>query len=333
MVRTLAVLAVLAAYVAGCGGGGNVKRTAGCAPGASKHASVYRALPVAGQPVTAAAVDATVRRLCDRARAAGLSVDVKRTGADRIVIGSAQASLPRSLAARGQLEFYDWEANLLPPTQHQPAPSLKVAALIAAKQRPRAESTDVPVGGPSAAVLRRFGGDRRRIQQFYDRLNDTVVSAHAPRGVVILRDEPRLHPSGTAGYWVLEDDTELSNSEITNPRQQFDPQTDEPIVTFKFTPAGRRAFARVTRREAERGARVRVPAGADPAASFQRFAIALDHQIVSLATINQRAFPHGIPGSTGAQITGGASIGSARALAANLRAQPLPLELELVSRR
>jgi preprotein translocase subunit SecD len=77
-----------------------------------------------------------------------------------------------------------------------------------------------------------------------------------------------------------------------------------------------------------------VPPGAEPSASFQRFAIALDHKLVSLATIDYRQFPHGISGSTGAQITGGGgSITDAQNLARNLSAAPLPLDLALVSDR
>jgi preprotein translocase subunit SecD len=209
--------------------------------------------------------------------------------------------------------------------------SLAVAERTARKQRPRAEAVDVPVGGPSAAVRKRFGGDRRAIERYYDRLNDTVVSGSAPRGVVILRDDPRTHPGAIPGYWVLEDDAELSSDDIRNPKQSFDPQTNEPIVYFDFTPRGRLAFARATRREAERGARVTVPPGADPSATYQHFAIALDHKLLSLASLDYRALPHGISGRSGAQLAGGGSITDAQSLARNLSGPPLPLDLSLVS--
>jgi SecD/SecF fusion protein len=287
------------------------------------------------QPVTPAALNGTVRALCERARRAGISVQVTHAGRTVTVASATRLSpaLRSSIGSPNRLEFYDWEPNLLPPRQDRPAPTLKVAQLIAAKQEARAEREDVPVEGPSAAVRKRLGGNARAIERYYDRQNDTIVSANAPRGVVILADDPRMHAGAAAGYWVIEDDSELSSADITNPKQGFDPHTNEPIVYFDFTPHGRRAFARVTRREAERGARVTVPAGADPFASFQRFAIALDHKLVSLATIDYRQFPSGISGSTGAQITGGQSIADAQNLARNLSAEPLPLDLMLVSDR
>jgi preprotein translocase subunit SecD len=287
------------------------------------------------RPVTPAALDATVRALCERARTAGASVQVRRAGAT-VSVGSEErlgASLRSSIGTPDRLAFYDWEPNLLPQRQDRPAPTLRVAELIAAKQRPRAEPEDVPAGGPSAAVRKRFGGNVRAIERYYDRRNDTTLSAVAPRGVVIVKDDARGHAGGKLGYWVLEDDSELSSADITNPKQTFDPQTNEPIVSFGFTPHGRRAFARVTRREAERGAGVTVPAGGDPAAAFQRFAITLDHKLVSLASIDYRQYPHGISRSTGAQVTGEGSILDTQNLAHNLAAAPLPLDLALVRDR
>src|SRR5436305_35744 len=123
-----------------------------------------------------------------------------------------------------------------------------------------------------------------------------------PRGIVVVKDESRgANNKSTLGYWTLEDDSELSGNDITDPKQTYDPQTNEPIVAFNFTDKGRAAFARATKREAERGSQILVPPGTDPQNTFQRFAITLDNQLVSLATINYRENPEGIPGDTGAQ--------------------------------
>jgi SecD/SecF fusion protein len=108
---------------------------------------------------------------------------------------------------------------------------------------------------------------------------------------------------------VLEDDSELSGSDIKNPEQNIDQQTQQPIVTMEFTDRGRKAFASATKREAQRGAGVLLPPGSPRDAAFQRFAITLDNQIVSLATIDFQENPEGIDGRTGAQING---IGSLR---------------------
>jgi len=118
---------------------------------------------------------------------------------------------------------------------------------------------------------------------------------------VVIKQE---QPTGSAknarlGYYVLEDDSELSGSDIKDPKQASDPQTSEPIVTFSFTDAGRKAFARATKREAQRGQNLLAP-GVPNQAKFQRFAISLDNQIVSLATVSYIDNPEGIPGDTGA---------------------------------
>jgi SecD/SecF fusion protein len=150
-----------------------------------------------------------------------------------------------------------------------------------------------------------------------------------PRGIVVLKDEQRPS-SGSLGYWVLEDDSELSADDITHPTQSFDPQTNEPIVTFGFTTRGRAAFASITRREAERGARTLRPPGTDVQSTFQTFAIALDNQLVSRATIDYTQNPHGIPGDTGAQINGIGNIQETQDLALSLRHPRLPFDLVLV---
>jgi SecD/SecF fusion protein len=151
-----------------------------------------------------------------------------------------------------------------------------------------------------------------------------------PRGILVLKSEQGA-ASAALGYYIIEDDSELSGSEIRDPKQQLDPQTNEPIVTFEFTDKGRAAFARATEREAERGASIFAP-GANREQTFQRFAIALDNQIVSLATIDYIENPEGIDGSTGAQINNIGNLSDTQDLAENLRIGALPIELKLISK-
>jgi SecD/SecF fusion protein len=156
-----------------------------------------------------------------------------------------------------------------------------------------------------------------------------------PQGIVVLEDEESTQDLGPASphfYYVLEDDSELSGSDIKNPEQNFDPQTNEPIVTMEFTDDGRRRFANVTKRIAERGAsQIRAP-GQPADSAFQRFAIALDNQIVSLATIDFEENPEGIDGRTGAQINGIGDIQDTQDLAESLRIGALPINLKLISK-
>jgi SecD/SecF fusion protein len=155
-----------------------------------------------------------------------------------------------------------------------------------------------------------------------------------PRGIAVVQAQrpENLPESATVSqYWVLEDDSELSGGEVRNPEQNTDPQSNEPVVTMEFTQQGQRAFQQVTQRIAQRGSETLLPPGSSPDAAFQRFAIALDNQIISLATINFRENPEGIDGRTGAQITGIGNLEETQDLANQLRIGALPIDLALVS--
>ena len=116
-----------------------------------------------------------------------------------------------------------------------------------------------------------------------------------PRGIVVIQAErpKNLDKNANFNQWfVLEDDSELSGGDIKNPEQNFDQQTNEPIVTFEFTDKGRKAFARVTKRDRAAGFQNQAFLGRGENA-FQTFAITLDNKLVSLATIDFRREPRG----------------------------------------
>lgn len=153
-----------------------------------------------------------------------------------------------------------------------------------------------------------------------------------PRGMVVIEaDRAPNQPEDVSNYYVIEDDSELSGGDIKNPEQNTDQRTNEPIVTMEFTDKGRKAFAAVTKRLAQRGSEIIVPPGTDRQQTLQRFAITLDDQIVSLATIDYRENPEGIDGRTGAQINGIGNLQDTQDLAESLRIGALPIELKLVS--
>jgi SecD/SecF fusion protein len=155
-----------------------------------------------------------------------------------------------------------------------------------------------------------------------------------PKGVVVIGAQattgakPDTPPPG---YFVLEDDSALSGTDIKNPKQQTD-QSGAPNVTFSFTNFGRQQFASTTKRIAQRGSQQILPPGTPPANADQRFAITLDNQIVSLATVDFRDNPDGIDGRTGAEIDHIGSIQEANDLAQNLRIGALPINLKLISK-
>src|SRR3954449_11874150 len=156
-----------------------------------------------------------------------------------------------------------------------------------------------------------------------------------PQGIVLIGAEHPANLKNTkinSGYYVMEDDSELTGSDIKDPKQNFDPQTNEPIVTFNFSKKGRQAFSRVTKRVAQRGSSTILPAGVSRQNAFQHFAITLDDQIVSRAFIDFIENPEGIDGRTGAQINGIGTIQETQDLAQNLRIGALPIKLKLISK-
>src|SRR4051794_20321386 len=394
---------------------------------------IYEGRPTPKVPkVTPQAISDAIETIRKRTDALGVSEpEIQRAGANQISIGlpavKNAARAEQQVGTTAQLQFYDWEPNVRPPGAQQPQLSIYSAVQAASKEKPTAEKDDIPPGGPSDAVTKQFGGDQKKIEEYYDRQNDTAGDKYylfgpgegvkrklirpgqaadpqgaaaqqaatndatatyescaeiksdfedsapanptpgkakgsgakgtacpatldelgakgigpppgslvvkVPRGIVVVKAESQQkNGSGSLGYWVLEDDSELSGSDIKDPKQAFDPQTNEPIVTFNFTDKGRAAFARATKREAVRGSQILRGPGQTPNDTFQRFAITLDNQIVSLATIDYQQNPEGIEGDTGAQINGIGDIQATQDLAEQLRIGALPIELKLISK-
>jgi SecD/SecF fusion protein len=160
-----------------------------------------------------------------------------------------------------------------------------------------------------------------------------VQTVTIPQGTVVLQAVP---PKGfshevawsdpTAQYFVLRDHVALFGNEITNPQQSTD-QSGSPDVTFGFTGAGGSAFQSVTAQIAHRGDLV---SGLGQSL-VQHFAVALDTQLITVPSIDYKTYPDGIPGTNGADITGGFTIQSAQDLATQLRLGALPIRLKLIS--
>ena len=122
-------------------------------------------------------------------------------------------------------------------------------------------------------------------------------------GVTMLKDdEGRSYP-------VL-DRVEISGDRLSDARVSFDPNTHEPIVSFRFDSAGATRFADITRQNV-----------GNP------FAIVLDDKVLSAPVIREP-----ITGGSG-QISGNFSADSATTLAAMLRAGALPAKLTVIEER
>jgi SecD/SecF fusion protein len=153
-----------------------------------------------------------------------------------------------------------------------------------------------------------------------------------PQGTVVLQaanpnaknQTPFASPN--AQFYVLRDNVALRGSDITNPQQSTD-QAGSPDVTFGFSSKGAKAFQSVTAQIAHRGASV----GSFGQQLNQHFAVALDNQLITVPNIDFKTYPDGIPGDSGADITGGFTIQSAQDLATQLRLGALPINLKLIS--
>jgi SecD/SecF fusion protein len=123
------------------------------------------------------------------------------------------------------------------------------------------------------------------------------------QGVSNLKDEK-------GNQYPVYDRVELSGDRLTDARVAFDPQTNEPVVNFRFDSAGATRFAQITQQNVGRP-----------------FAIVLDDKVLSAPVIRQP-----ITGGSG-QISGSFSVQEANTLSALLRAGALPAKLTVIEER
>jgi SecD/SecF fusion protein len=359
---------------------------------------VYEGRPTPQVPeVTPEAVDDAIETMRKRVDALGVSEpEIVRSGQEQISVGLPDVQnaerARQQVGTTAQLQFYDWEPNVLTDNEvYSGGDGLYEATLAASTQKPKAERTDVVPGsgdtpeeadrknntqedryylfGPDKAPI---GPDKQPVRTEtyepsatcdellaeYDEEpgdpnefhKDTECLAElealgpggppdgsrvikVPEGIVVVEQERAPNqPPQIKRFTVLEDDSELSGEDIRNPEANTDPNTSAPLVTMEFSDEGREAFARVTKRIADRGFNQSTLNPGAPRENFlQSFAITLDDQIVSLATIDFQENPEGIDGRTGAQIEGVGSFDDANDLAESLRIGALPIELKLIS--
>ncbi len=172
--------------------------------------------------------------------------------------------------------------------------------------------------GVAEPTIQRVGGNRVLVQlpgtQDPSRLRELLGStakmtfhmvANDPneRGVTVLKDEEGQ------SYPVV-DRVELAGDRLADARVGFDPNTNEPVVSFRFDNAGAMRFAEITRANVGRP-----------------FAIVLDGKVLSAPVIREP-----ITGGAG-QISGNFTAQSATYLSALLRAGALPAKLTVIEER
>ncbi len=305
---------------------------------------VYQGQPTPQTTVTPEAIDRSIDIMRERVDALGVSEpEIQRLGNDQVSVGlpdvqNAQRAIDQ-VGTTAQLYFYDFERNVI-GNARRPVPGLYEAVQLAAKQRPVDDENNTTgdqqyLFGRDRKLLAGPDTSRRNLLSEFDNgrpRGSKIVTV--PAGTVVIQAEkPENYPSDKFfdQWYVMRDNPELNGKELKDPKQEFDPTTNEPIVTFSFTDKGREAFQDVTRRLAQRGQTQQIP-GQPADASFQTFAVVLDRKVVTRPFINFNENPDGIDGRTGAQISGGfESVQEGQDLAEFLKIGALPIELKLIS--
>ncbi len=237
------------------------------------------------------ALDRSVVILRERLGSAVPGTRVEQAGNEIVVDAPNASSATRhqilALAVPGHLAFYDWEANAITPNGKTVASQL-IPRNPTALELSQGSGSAAP-GDPGAG-----GMSHRQAVALASRCKGCVVlQAVAPS---VLLGPTVIGPS--ARFYVLKDVPFLSGAGITHPRQGID-ASGMPNIEFGFTAAA--DFAAATKRVAERGDVV----SAVGQTFNQHFAVALDGRLISVPSIDFKAYPDGIPQRSGADISGG----------------------------
>jgi SecD/SecF fusion protein len=304
---------------------------------------VYKGEPTPQSAVTSDAISRSIDQIRSGCDALGVAeTEVQRLGTDQIVVGIPDVKNAgraiRQCGKPAQMYFYDFEKNVVGGDQ-RPIDGLFKAVTLASKQPAAVDSNNTVgqqfylfnkrnqgVAGPDTSrkdVLSQFGGKKPK---------GFKIVTIAPGTIVVQAEKPDTVPKNRPfnQYYVLRDNPELSGKELKDPKQQTDPNTGEPNVTFSFTGKGREAFHNVTRRLAQRGQSKQIP-GQPPQSSFQTFAVVLDQKVITRPYIDYTENPDGIDGRTGAQISGIQKLSEAQDLAKLMKRGALPIRLKLIS--
>jgi len=320
---------------------------------------VYEGKPTAQQPtVTQAALDRSLDIMRDRVDAFGVAEpELRLAGGNQIEVnlpGVANADrAAQQVGSTAQLFFYDWEANILDeackpdPDENAndktPITGFYQATKQASKCPPQVDGNNNAADAPRFYAFNKIskkafnnGQPSESREQALEDLSDAdranAEVIEVPEGILVVRDQKaNAKAPDPDRWWVIQDNPALSGTEIKNPKQSQDQQTQQINVTFDFTKKGREAFQNITREIAQRGSDNADPA-ALPANVSQHFAIVLDNDLISAPYIDFDENPDGIDGVNGAQISGSFTIDEAQDLAKILEIGALPIRLELVSR-
>ncbi len=337
---------------------------------------VYEAKPTNTTAVDSESITRAIDIMRQRVDALGVAEpELQQSGAGQIVVslpGTTNADeAQRVVGTTAQLQFYDWEKNVLGKECKPDPTDLEVTgangqvgvtgglkyydAISRARRCPPVTQGINPATGDkfyllddkARTVVAGPEDDEQTLRES-DKGSTALEKNKALRvvkvneGTVVVQSES-VNPNedanapGPDSWFVLRDDVALNGTNISNPEQNFDNRpgaSSGPNVTFDFKDGGAGKWQNVTREIAQRGQSFVVTSDGQPIsgdAANQHFAIVLDDQLVSVPQIDFSENPDGIDGSAGSQISGGFTTKSAQALANQLKYGALPLKLELIS--
>ena len=323
-----------------------------------------KAVPPEDRPLTEEDLDRSVEIMRNRVDKLGVAEpEIRTQGEDQINIALPGISDPAAAAAvigkTAQLELYDLEKNLVPPSrdaQGFPAPKESIYDLLAGQQalakkgKPEAfylfnEDKEL-VAGPTRtrAALLRSDAVQDAKGEGEGALPEGWKIFGVPAGTVVVSCAAgEICPAGVGGtvpdnrlFYLFKHDPpnvpEMTGDDINldGTRQDFDTRTGQPIVTMQFTDKGEDTFQDVTRSVAQRG-KLQTNLVGQGQKIEQHFAIVLDREIRSWPTIDWEEYPNGISGSNGAQISGSFTVDEAKDLALVLQTGALPVEFTTLS--
>ncbi|MYL97109.1 protein translocase subunit SecD [Novosphingobium sp. FGD1] len=172
---------------------------------------------------------------------------------------------------------------------------------------------DVQVPGlQDPAALKSLLGQTAKLE--FKLVDETASPADLAQGIVPPGDEVLPYAdAGAAGQppvIAVKRLGGIKGDELTDAKQAFEPQTNQPVVSITFNQQGGEKFARLTTENVRK-----------------RFAIILDGKVLSAPSINEPI----LGGS--AQISGSFNVQSATQLAIALRSGALPVDLKVVEER
>ena len=308
-----------------------------------------QAVPPKGRKLTKEDLSRSVSIMRDRVDRLGVSEpEIRTQGDDQITIQLPGVKDPEAAAKiigkTAQLELYDLEVNLAPPSidaSRFPVAKSSVFDLLAGQQalatKGRSEQYWLfdkkkklavgPVATKEAALRKSAGKVPAGYRLFAVPPGTVVISCGV--GEVVCPGVSQSNPTSNSYYLFKNsppDVPEMTGSDLklSGTRQDFDTQTQSPIVTMQFTKKGAKKFAEITRLEAQRGKLLSNTIGGGQKIE-QHFAIVLDREIKSWPSIDWEQYPGGISGSNGAQISGIGDVQEAKDLALVLQTGALPV--------